>query len=440
MSEEVETLSKRYPHRVSHTSFFDPNSSTLVQGGPKLKPMDEKRDSQVLIVGASFSGADIAVNMTQRNGLTVTAAYRKPQYVVPRLIDGLPMDAVFYRRTRDELARSVYASSGQHALRRKFPTQAAPKPPAPDYTAKHAAVRDICESTWKRIPSLEVRHPNVREPPFITVSDGYLKAADCGALQLIPSGVASISVEVAKEDTGRGDPTEAHPWDVDGVRGVNVTFQNGQTKRFDHVMFATGYITTLGYLDSEVLREIEYKDTDLLQPLILYRGVLCEKYPTAAWVGLYRGPFFAVMELQARWAMETFSGRCHRPDAEAFREGLEYEREVRGREPRPQFPHGEYVSYCDILAAEIGADIETAERKQEERKQCHALHEDHLFDEDILFHCPVFPQTYLLAEDEDEVRHKALATIRSNLLQLGWAPNDSASPTTKSSGHHQRHQ
>ena len=71
-------------------------------------------------------------------------------------------------------------------------------------------------------------------------------------------------------------------------------------------------------------------------------------------VGLYHGPYFGIMELQARWAAALLSGTVAPPTAEEAAEGLARELEIRDRMPRPQFPHGEYVAFADELAAAIG--------------------------------------------------------------------------------------
>mmetsp|Transcript_16432 Transcript_16432/g.47579 ORF Transcript_16432/g.47579 Transcript_16432/m.47579 type:complete len:131 (-) Transcript_16432:79-471(-) len=77
-----------------------------------------------------------------------------------------------------------------------------------------------------------------------------------------------------------------------------------------------------------------------------------------AFVGIYRGPYFAAMELQARWACGVFSGRLPEPSAEEFSVGLEEERKIRASQPRPQFPHGDYVGMTESLAKHVGVHPE----------------------------------------------------------------------------------
>jgi dimethylaniline monooxygenase (N-oxide forming) len=73
-----------------------------------------------------------------------------------------------------------------------------------------------------------------------------------------------------------------------------------------------------------------------------------------AFVGMYRGPYFGVMELQARWTCAVLSGQLAPPSLAAQRTGLAQARAVRTRLPRPQFPYADYVGLADAIALELG--------------------------------------------------------------------------------------
>ncbi|CAM4448719.1 MAG: hypothetical protein LEGION0398_MBIBDBAK_01450 [Legionellaceae bacterium] len=68
---------------------------------------------------------------------------------------------------------------------------------------------------------------------------------------------------------------------------------------------------------------------------------------------MYRGPYFAVMELQARWATMVFAEKITLPSEETLKSGLLDEQKIRKQTPRPQFPHGDYVGLADSIAEEI---------------------------------------------------------------------------------------
>lgn len=68
---------------------------------------------------------------------------------------------------------------------------------------------------------------------------------------------------------------------------------------------------------------------------------------------MYRGPFWAIIELQARWVASIFSGLSSIPSIQIQQAGLDMEHRIRSQQPRPQFPHSDFVGYADDLAKEI---------------------------------------------------------------------------------------
>lgn len=66
------------------------------------------------------------------------------------------------------------------------------------------------------------------------------------------------------------------------------------------MIFCTGLQPSLRFLSEEVLHLLEYDEQDLLQPLILHLQTWNPRVPNLGFVGMYRGPYFGSMELQAR--------------------------------------------------------------------------------------------------------------------------------------------
>lgn len=73
-----------------------------------------------------------------------------------------------------------------------------------------------------------------------------------------------------------------------------------------------------------------------------------------AFVGVYRGPYWGIIELQARWACMVFSNLVEAPSPASMARGISLEQAIRAQRPRPQFPHGNYVELAEDLAKEIG--------------------------------------------------------------------------------------
>lgn len=68
----------------------------------------------------------------------------------------------------------------------------------------------------------------------------------------------------------------------------------------DHIIFCTGLRPNLEFLPEKILQQLEYDVNDSLQPLILQHQTWSPSVPGLAFVGVFRGPYFGAMELQAR--------------------------------------------------------------------------------------------------------------------------------------------
>lgn len=260
----------------------------------------------------SCPAADVAADVARPGGAaTVVVATRRPAWYLPRYIDGRPADLVFYSRAAT--ARSQDSSQEERdRTRQKFFSSivgAYPSPLAP--------------------PDL-----NRGELPFVTVSDDFLNAVTSGSVAVRPHGVS-------------------------GFDGPAAIFSDGHRAEFDAVVLATGFRLELPFLSDDARKTLELDSQDLLQPIILHECVWRPELPGLAFVGLYRGPYFAAMELQARWACGVFSGRLPKPSPADVAAGLASERSVRHQRPRPQFPHGDYVGMTEALAKRVGVHPES---------------------------------------------------------------------------------
>eukprot|EP00958_Prasinococcus_capsulatus_P016907 scaffold1894_cov368-Prasinococcus_capsulatus_cf.AAC.14 len=140
---------------------------------------------------------------------------------------------------------------------------------------------------------------------------------------------------------------------------------------------AAGYECRLDFLSEDIKEEIAYDPSDLLQPVLLDICTLLPERSTLrhklAFVGMYRGPYFGVMELQARLVSAVF---CHglsctmanlqaietmRQNAQSLRQQC---RDSDGRH-RPQFAQ-DYITLADTLAQVLGVHpLHTAIGSQE---------------------------------------------------------------------------
>lgn len=221
---------------------------------------------RVLVYGNGISGLEIASDLPP--AASVVSAFRKPRYVIQKVVDGVSSDWQWYtyfgalqRRT---LPREVF---GQ--LLRDRVVQVAGNPA--DFGAS-APNDDILVAG-------------------LSLCQDYLQQIRDGSIRCRP--------------------------EITDIRGRIVTFADGASEEFDALICATGYQVDLPYLPAEMRA--------LLAPdLALYRRTLHPDLPTIGFIGqfLAQGPYFPLLELQARWIVGIWSGSCAPPSAEQMRAAL----------------------------------------------------------------------------------------------------------------------
>jgi dimethylaniline monooxygenase (N-oxide forming) len=260
---------------------------------------------RVLVVGAAFSGAEI-VSQIAPHAASVIVSLRRPMWFIPHYVSArpggrrYPWDLVFFNR------------DPQNRMLRK----------------PHLFLSEIGGDPGAVSP--ELAFASGHDPSAnMVIADDFLRD--------VREGV----VRVKRTATLRFDK-----------RGV--IFADGARDDIDMVVMCTGYTTTLPLFDKSVLTTLDFEPSDQLQPTLLHKKVLHPDLPGLYFVGHFRGAYFTIMELQARWIARILAGELPPPTEEAMRFGIEEERGVRRANPRPQFPYGDFVGLADALAREAG--------------------------------------------------------------------------------------
>jgi len=170
----------------------------------------------------------------------------------------------------------------------------------------------------------------------VCISEGYLACVKSGLID-VRKGLVRVTT------TARN-----------GCRAPVAVFSDGSEAEFDLVICATGYRAHLPFICPEISLQVQFEPTDLLQPLILYESVFPPKISNLAFVGMYRGPYLAAIELQAKWVARVFSGKLPLPSRKEMEREIAREEGIRLQRPRPQFPRADYVEMCLGLARKIG--------------------------------------------------------------------------------------
>uniref|UniRef100_A0A1I8J6U0 Flavin-containing monooxygenase n=1 Tax=Macrostomum lignano TaxID=282301 RepID=A0A1I8J6U0_9PLAT len=270
---------------------------------------------RVVVVGSSLSASEIAADAALTASQLVHIAphgfWALPRIIVaqasdscPAAPDFVPLDVAFYRAVERE-------TIGEVKIR------------TPGNWAKMSA---FFESVCGDRRQLCCGSVTADSPQWITISDLYHQLLAAGKIRLVFGRVASLSSDRLRL-LNSSEPIELGPDDV--------------------VILCSGYRPRLDFLAPDVLAELlqanqgqdDRQLNDTFCPLLLHQCILHPNLPGLAFVGMYRGPFWSVIELQARRVAAVFSGSEPAPSQAEMAAGVASELLVRDQRPRPQFPH-----------------------------------------------------------------------------------------------------
>lgn len=261
-------------------------------------------NQDVVIVGSGFSAVEIASDIAKM-ARSVVHVTQKPSWIVPKLIADKsgciqPLDLILYRR---EVENSNFREKNKKNNR---------------FLSKITGQNDI--------PALYI-DPHSEEVQNIVISHDYLR--------LVKEGKIRIQRSKIKE-----------------FQENEVILQNDLAIKAQTIVYCTGYKPDLQFLDPILLKTLQYDPQDPLQPLMLYKSVFHPQLPNLFFIGMgaFQGAYFPVMELQARLAVEIFSGRVNYPNEEAITTYFQKAQEIRTHDKKPQFINSSYSALADFYA------------------------------------------------------------------------------------------
>lgn len=200
------------------------------------------------------------------------------------------------------------------------------------------------------------------QPPWVAISDSYAEYVRYGAINVTIGRVCTVSQDYAS-------PSPLVKLEIRLADGNLATIDNVAA-----IVLATGFtpFDSLSFLPEDVLSKLEYSATDPFLPIILDgKACMSAEVPDLGFVGLYKGPYWGVMEMQARriaqvWAQSDDTTSLLSPD-EIRENGKERRclRDLRrGATPtadpnmksiqRSQFLMGDYVGLMESFARDMG--------------------------------------------------------------------------------------
>lgn len=274
------------------------NIEYTVMHSSEYKNPNAIMDKDVLVFGGGFSGVDIATTIA-KHARHVVHVIRTPYWIIPRYIDGKPLDKVLYDQSNRYNPHENLFKTAEENIK----TNA--------YMATLSPMQATDSSS-----ALYIEPVKNSSPAKVAISDEYMNLVKTGKI-------------VVKKT-----PITNH--------------------HCNFIIYCTGYRLNLNFLHNNILNALKFEN-DQLQPILLHKCTWHPKLPGMAFVGMYRGPYFPIMELQSKWAAKVFSKELTLPQDTVMHTSIAEEQKIRAlpKSKRPQFPHGDYVGLRNDLTTEV---------------------------------------------------------------------------------------
>ncbi|OQD85782.1 hypothetical protein PENANT_c009G10484 [Penicillium antarcticum] len=337
---------EKFPGRIIH-------SSTLHCERDNLK--DITSQGQTVIIGGSMSGVEAASAIALHQSSTALSSdkihpspfqvhhiHSRPFWALPTYLPQesnetasfLPLDLAMYdlaRRPPGPIEYALGPISEEKALKTNGYFQSLLGGDYERYGHMHTA-----QGSGEKV-----------QPPWVAIGNDYAEFVRAGAIKATMGRVISVQSNKDKK-----------------VASVACRLPNGESVMVEDVaaiVMATGFMPhkSLALLPDDVLSILEYSIEDPFSPLILDKGGTVRfEMPDLGFVGFYRGPYWGVMEMQARYLGKLWSGldetvSCQTNDQ---RDGLRSLRSTDLLLARGQFPMADYVGLMESFAGDLEID------------------------------------------------------------------------------------
>ena len=236
----------------------------------QYKGAEPYRGQSVLVAGCSISALEIASELAA-SGAKVCIAMRRQRYVLQKLLAGVPTDHVAFTRFAAQAGRVL--------------------PPEAIAAGMKQMVVESCGSPG------QFGAPRPDDNIFaagLTQSQNYLALVAEGRIQ-------------------------PRPW-IEAVDGRTVHFADRSSEAFDAVILGTGFKLTLPFVSETIAATLGLDGYHV----DLHDHTLHPDLDGLGFIGLYPlvGPYFPVLELQARWLAHVWAGLRPMPSIETMQEGV----------------------------------------------------------------------------------------------------------------------
>jgi cation diffusion facilitator CzcD-associated flavoprotein CzcO len=251
-------ISEEFKGKISHSNEGNHNMNS-----------NNYSNQTVAVIGGSHNAAEMASSIAF-SAQKVYHITPRPFWPMPRFLPTnptsssspyLPLDLIFYQRPSQE--------TFQHEVQIKSPEQ---NRVTYDYLKQF---HGSSSQPYSPPPSESSRSL----PSVVAISDYYTQMFQSNKIEIVNGRVTRI------EPNG----------DIFSKENDVTPLCSG----IDSVVFCTGYQTKFSFFSSDILEILQYRPDDLFVPTLTHRNMIHPQLPGLGFVGMHRGPYFGVMEMQA---------------------------------------------------------------------------------------------------------------------------------------------
>ncbi|EME48855.1 hypothetical protein DOTSEDRAFT_67798 [Dothistroma septosporum NZE10] len=209
----------------------------------------------------------------------------------------------------------------------------------------HGAVQGMVGGNQSDLtPALSVPDGEPRSAVYVALSESYPEFVRSGLIEVIGGRMSGI-------DTSSKDAATASVLGADGPVDI---------EDIGAIVYATGYTSAsaIDFLGEDVKQALHYNADSLRLPLLLQEWqTAVGAIPELSLLGFYEGPFWGMIEMQARLTAERWLAESS-PSVRPYEETdvlleLRKEMQVKGLDV-PQYWFGDYAGYMEEVAAHLG--------------------------------------------------------------------------------------
>lgn len=217
---------------------------------------------RVLVAGCAISALEIASDLVLSGTEEVVTCSRRQRYVLPKLVAGVPTDQLLFSR---------FAAQATEVL-----------PPG-------------------------ISKANLQQMIVQLAGNPARYGARPADPDVFSAGISLCQTFLPLVAEGR---ITTKPW-IEEVNGNRVTFEDGTRGEFDGIIFGTGYKPAVPFLTGKIADAVNSESIGLSTSNLTFHP----EAPNMAFVGMFGqvGPYFPVLELQARYVAAVWSGQIPAP-------------------------------------------------------------------------------------------------------------------------------